>query len=444
MHKAEDFYRSLIDENKEISIRSAKEYERYIETETARYHGYFVRTLYMPKLFTEDMARYIEKSALTMHRILEKVVLKYRTSPEYRQLFGFDERLEGLILRPMHYDCPLPMMRIDIFFNEDDYTFKYCEFNTDGSSAMNEDKELGEGIRQTDAFKRFEKSYNARQYELFNSWVSEFKKIYATYDRKKENPHVAIVDFFNDGISREFENFKKSFIKAGLECEICDIRELRYENGELISPTGHRIDAIYRRAVTVDIMRDYDAVTPFIQAVKDNAVCLIGDFMTQVVHNKIVFKILHDPMTSAFLTPEERKYVSEHIPYTVSLTAENIKKHDVLNTRRKWVIKPEDSYASRGVYAGREDITDAEWEKAVTENAGNHYLLQEFCEPYASWNIDLTHDENAVYRKYSNITGIYMYGGKFAGLYARIAKNSIISTQYSEMSLPTFIVDEKK
>lgn len=443
MQKAEELYRQLIDNNKTESIKSAKAQQHYIETETARYHGYFVRTLYIPKLFTEDMVRYIEKNALVMHRILEKVINKYRTSAEYRSLFGFDERLERLILRPKHYDCVLPMARIDIFFNEDDYSFKFCEFNTDGSSAMNEDRELNKAIRLTDAFQRFEKSYNTRTFELFNSWVREFQRIYSTYDNAVKKPYVAIVDFYGGDVHREFTEFQKAFNNAGIECEICEITALRYENGRLLSPTGHKIDAVYRRAVTCDIMRNYDAVLPFIRAAEDNAVCLIGDFMTQVAHNKIVFKVLHDPMTAAFLTDEERKYVKAHIPYTVSLTEDSVREHDVLHSKEKWVIKPEDSYASKGVYAGVEDMTEDEWKKAVTENTGNHYLLQEYCEPYASWNIDLTHDENAEYKKYSNITGIYMYGGRFAGLYSRIARNSIISTQYSEMSLPTVIVSEK-
>lgn len=443
MQKAEELYKRIVDDNPEISKKSARAQQHYIETETARYHGYLIRTLYIPKMFTEDMARYIEKNALIMHRILEKVINKYRTNAEYRRLFGFEERLERLILRPKHYDCVLPMARIDIFFNEDDYSFKFCEFNTDGSSAMNEDKELNEAIRITDAYNRFTKTYNARTFELFDSWAEEFARIYSTYDNAAENPYIAIVDFFNGDISREFENFKKAFENAGFECEICEITDLEYKNGALLSPKGHKIDAVYRRAVTCDIMRNYDSVQPFIRAAEDNAVCLIGDFQTQVVHNKIVFKVLHDPTTSAFLTDEERKYVKEHIPYTVSLTGEAVRAHDVLANKEKWVIKPEDSYASKGVYAGVEEMTDDEWKKAVTENIDNHYLLQEYCEPYASWNIDITHDENAEYKKYSNITGIYMYSGKFAGLYSRIARNSIISTQYSEMSLPTVIVSER-
>ena len=78
----------------------------------------------------------------------------------------------------------------------------------------------------------------------------------------------------------------------------------------------------------------------------------------------------------------------------------------------------------------------------VKESIGKDYLLQEYCTPFETINIDLLYDENAQYRKYSNITGLFMYGGKLAGVYSRIAKNSIISTQYSEMSLPTIIVSE--
>ena len=48
---------------------------------------------------------------------------------------------------------------------------------------------------------------------------------------------------------------EKMFRQKGMECEICDIRELVYENGRLKTPTGMEIDAIYRRAVTSDIVK---------------------------------------------------------------------------------------------------------------------------------------------------------------------------------------------
>ena len=127
----------------------------------------------------------------------------------------------------------------------------------------------------------------------------------------------------------------------------------------------------------------------------------------------------------------------------MKLTQDVVEKNKVLFEKNKWVIKPQDSYASKGVYAGVEFESDEEWQKKVNENIDNEYLLQEYCTPFESINIDLLYDENAKYRNYSNITGLFMYGGKLGGVYSRIAKNSIISTQYSEMSLPTIIVEEK-
>lgn len=443
MQKAEKYYKELVDNNFEESLKSAKIQQDYIKSSTARYHGYFVHTLYIPKMFTEEMVEVFNEAADTMYGILEKVIHEYQTNPEYRKLFGFEERLEKLILRPNHYECALPIARIDIFFNEDDFSFKFCEFNADGASAMNEDKELNQAITLTSTYNEFTKKYNVRTFELFNSWVEEFTNIYKTYDRAIKNPHVAIVDFFGDDISREFTAFQSAFEQGGFSCEVCDITELVYENNKLLSPSGKQINAVYRRAVTCDIMRNYDKVQPFIQAAENNDVCLIGDFKTQVIHNKIVFKILHDEMTSAFLTEKEIEFVKDHIPYSASLTKEEVQKNNVLAEKDKWVIKPEDSYASKGVYAGVEGMSDRAWKEQVTSNIDNHYLLQEYCTPYATWNIDITHDENAEYKKYSNITGLFVYNGKLKGLYSRIAKNSIISTQYSEMSLPTIIVSEK-
>lgn len=443
MEDMNEYYRGLIDSNFKKNIKSAQEQREYIENSTARYHGRIVYTMYIPKLFTKEAAEYFDKITGTMYGIMVKVIKEYEQNPEYRKLFGFDKRLEELILRPDRYDCKLPIARIDIFFNEEDFSFKFCEFNTDGASAMNEDRELNNAVARTKAFKDFQRKYNTKTYELFDSWVEAFTDIYKTYPKAKEKAHVAIVDFMSSASDNEFEVFKEHFIKKGYTCEICEITKLGYTDGKLLSPSGKQIDVIYRRAVTCDIMKNYDRVKPFINAVKNDDVCLIGDFKTQIVHNKRVFKILHDDMTAAFLTDEENDFIAEHIPYTAFLTPDEVKRNDVLRNKDKWVIKPEDSYASKGVYAGVEFDSEKEWIEHVTENIGKDYLLQEYVKPYETLNIDITHDENAQYRNYSSITGLFVYGGKFSGIYSRIAKNSIISTQYSEMSLASVVADNK-
>ncbi len=436
-------YREIVEKDLAGHGVSAKEISNYIQNSTAKYHGRCVRTLYIPKLFTLDEVALFEKLIDTLYGIFHKVMNKYSQDAEYRKLFGFDERLEKLILRETTYDCPLPIARIDIFLDEETGDFHFCEFNTDGSSAMNEDRELNNAIRLTEAYKEFAGRHELKTFELFDSWVEEFMNIYGTFKHKKNNPHVAIIDFMESATNEEFKIFAKSFEKKGISVEICEIRDLTYENGELKSPTGHTIDAIYRRAVTSDIMKHYDEVQPFINAVEDENVCLIGDFRTQIVHNKVLYKILHDERTKAFLTEEENAYVKAHVPYTVSLADDRFDYEDVINHKNNWIIKPEDSYGSKGVHAGVE-CNDEEWKAFVDECVNTDYILQQFCVPYESMNIDLVKDVDAHFRPYSNLTGLFVYNGKFKGCYSRISQSEIISTQYSEMALPTIVVCEKE
>lgn len=443
MTEPNSYYMGIINSNLKKNRHDGKKAQERMIKSTAYSHGILVYTLYMPKIFNENMVSYFKYISDTMYGILDKVIKEYEINPEYRRLFGFDARLEELILRPRTYSCSLPISRIDIFFNEDDYSFKFCEFNADGASAMNEDRELNKIISQTYAYKKFAEKFNIRTSELFESWADEFLKIYSETENACPCPHIAIVDFIHGEKNYEFEAFREAFNSRNCTCEICDIEELQYSGSALYSKSGKKIDAIYRRAVTCDIMHEYNNITDFINAVKDNSVILIGDFRTQIIHNKIIFAILHHKMTAKFLTEEECEFINEHIPFTARLCSESIEKYKILEEKDKWVVKPEDSYASKGVLAGVECKHNKKWRKFVKENMDNNYILQEYCKPYENINIDLLHNSEAQYMPYSNITGLFVYGGKLSGIYSRIAKNSIISTQYSEMSLPTIIVDEK-
>lgn len=437
-------YRALIEEKQEENIQSAKAALEYILNSTARYHGRCVRSFSIPKLFTAKEVKAFETLLEELYGIFHKVIMHYYEDAHYRSLFGFAEELEELILMGSGYDCDIPIARIDIFLNEETRDFTFCEFNTDGSSAMNEDRELCRAVRRTRAFQDFEKKHRVSAFELFDSWTETFLAIYRSWQfgRKNALPRVAIVDFMENATENEFRIFREHFIQKGMECEICDIRSLTYEEGCLKTPDGMIVDAIYRRAVTSDIMKHIREIQPFLQAVKERAVCLIGGFQTQIVHNKRLYKILYSRETKDFLTRREQEFVKAHVPYTVSLEEDSFSLEEVLKNRQNWIIKPEDSYGSKGVFAGVE-YEAAEWERHVRECMGKDYLLQAFHKPYETANIDLMTEKNPEFVNVSNLTGLFVYGGKLAGIYSRISKSEIISTQYSEMSLPSFLVEDK-
>ena len=166
---------------------------------------------------------------------------------------------------------------------------------------------------------------------------------------------------------------------------------------------------------------------------------LVGDFHTQLVHNKTIFRILHEPQTQTLLTAEERAFVDAHVPLTKTFAASDIPR--VLADKDAWILKPLDSYASRGVHAGVE-CTNEEWEAIVRSTPLEGYLLQEFYRPFVTENYGIGPDGTFGRNRYYNLTGVYVYDGVAQGIYSRVSLSPIISSQYSEKTLPTLLVDE--
>ncbi|MCF0121794.1 MAG: glutathionylspermidine synthase family protein [Lachnospiraceae bacterium] len=433
-------YQQIIEENFEENYQAALKIKDYLEHSSVAYHGRCVRTLQIPKIFTPEVAEKYKKIVTVTYAILKKVIREYLKNPEYRKLFPFSRELENLILLPRGYNSLLPIARFDIFFNEKNHSFKFCEINTDGTSAMNEDYVLNQALKLNPAHQKMKQRYTFSSYELYDSWVQTFLNIYDTYKRKVDHPHVAIVDFLENASITEFEEFQRRFEKAGVCCEICEITEMDYRNHVLYSPSGCPVDAVYRRAVTTDICAAFDYIQPFLTAVQEQAVCLIGSFCTQIIHNKLLFKLLREEPTLSLLDSLERDFVKKHIPYTNLLDEQHCSKKEILRTKDRWLIKPLDSYASRGVYAGCDD-TPEQWRQHVEASFNHSYIYQEYCHPYQTKNICLV-EEPKCFKEYTNMSGLFVYDGKFSGIYSRLSDGGIISSQYNEKAVASLLLEK--
>lgn len=436
LKEIEEFYKKDIEEQLEMHKASGKAALDYLDHSTAKYKGKTIYSLYVPKILNRETVENFKQIAETMAEIMQKVIRTYQNNPKYRKLFGFSSKVEKLILHDPMYQNILPVCRVDIFYNEENQSFYFCEFNTDGSSSMNEDRELCKAFEKTELYHKLNVLYEVKSFELFDSLVEAFLSNYETYPYKVENPTVAIVDFLELGCSmEEFEQFRKSFEKKGLKAYICDIRKLHLINDKLCMENGEPIDLVYRRAVTSDICEKEAEVGDFMEAVLSHKVCCMGGFCTQAAHDKSLFYILRHEMTKMFLSEEEKRFIEEHIPYTEELTESVVGELGLLEQKEKWLIKPKNSYGARGIYAGIR-CTQEEWDKAVRENKDKNYIVQQFVMPYQTANIDF-HKEDPKLRNYSNLTGLYVYNGRFAGVYSRQSVNEIISSAYDENDIAT-------
>ncbi len=426
-----------IKDNYNACLESGTKIRKYLLSSSVAFHGRCVQTLHIPKIFKSSDITALRNVTDSFYTIFDKIVKHYIKNPEYRRLFPFSEELERLILTDTGYNTSIPMLRMDIFYNEETGNYKFCELNTDGTSAMIEDFELARAFEYNNLPK--ELIGDVSGFELFDSWVLALGNIYSGYAGRRSNPHVAIVDFLDKAYLPEFYEFEKRFKKYGYPVKICDITKLEYKNGLLYDNEGWRIDIIYRRAVTVDVMRELDNCRDFINAYTDGNVCVIGGFRTQIIHHKALFYILRDDMTKSILTDDENKLIEAHIPYTSKLKDADFDR--ILSHKDSYIIKPSDSYASRGVFAGI-DCTKKEWKSLLSERISGDYIVQEYCTPYKTQNIYLT-GEGARFKEYSNLTGLYVYNGGFAGVYSRLSDGGIISSQYNEKSVATFVENEQ-
>lgn len=429
-------YIELIKQDAEIY---SKDYDITLErvaNSSAIYKGKPVPFLYHPMFFTEEDMDNFKKIGNMMISIANKVTNRYIEEKSFRKKFGFSKLLEELILVDNVYDINVPIGRFDIFYKSYD-DFKFCELNTDGSSAMNEDNAIGNILLETKALRKFGEKYNLSIFELFESWVKESISIYKKFEPNNLKPNVAIVDFVESGTSTEFDEFKEVYIKNGYNCIIADPRDLTYRDGNLYFD-DYKIDLVYRRIVTFELIERAEEIPEFIEAYKNKAMCTIGSIRSQVVHNKIVFKILHDEDTLQFLNQEEREFIKNHIPYTGLFEGSREVFEEVLNNKDKYIMKPYDLNASRGVFVGR-DFSDDEWERRLEEVWNKDYIYQEFVDPHTRKFV-VFKDGKSHIEEFGTITGLFMYNEKLTGLYTRIGKKNIISGLSEYYTLPNVLV----
>jgi hypothetical protein len=189
-------------------------------------------------------------------------------------------------------------------------------------------------------------------------------------------------------------------------------------------------------------MDHYEELMPLIKGILANKTCIIGSIRSQVVHTKKYFEALHHPDVRQFFNEAERAYIDAHIPFTKALSPDD-DFAPYVREKNKYIIKPVDYYASKGVYAGREFEGEA-WLKRLKDGANQGYIIQEFCPKSVTDNIHVKEDGHIEIEKFNHITGLFVYHEKLAGVFTRAGFNAVISDLNDGYSLSSVVADERK
>lgn len=435
-------YHNLLAEEPDKYARDLEEIYHKLEAENIYYHGEVIPILYQPLFFSQSEIDQISRLTARLSSILSRVIDRYLVDEEFRSYFGFSQEVEELILADPGYSNPVPMARFDIFYyGEGDY--KFCELNTDGSSGMVKTNVLEKKFLQAEGIKDLtEKTdYNFAYCELLDEWLDTLLANYREFNPEDDSPNIAIMDFDNLGMVSEFEYFRELLQNRGYRTVIVDPRELKYKNNRLYYE-DLEIDLIYRRAVTTDIMEYYSEIGDLLAAYYNQDICIVGSFRSQIIHNKIIFAILHDEDKTEFLEEEDRKFIEEYIPETALITKECQQLNYIKDNREELVLKPLDFYGAQGVYIGC-DLTQSQWEDALNNIQLEQYLVQKFC-PIPELEMAVLEENRLSIESFKYTLGLFMYNLSFAGIYTRAGKDNVIASSTGCVTLPNFIVEEDK
>lgn len=428
----------MVKNNEEIYLKDYEKTMEKVKNSTAVYKGKPVPTLYHPMFINQGDFKDLEVIGKMMMDLSNKITDRFIADKDFRKKFNFPKFIEELIEVDNGYGVNIPIARFDLFY-KDPENFKFCELNTDGSSAMNEDNTLSRIMLESEALKDFRGDKDIDYFELFTPWVEESIAIYKNTKDAVEKPNVAIVDFKESSSFPDFLEFQRVYREAGYDCIIADPRDLTYRDGRLYHE-DYRIDLVYRRIVSYELIEKREQIKDFIEAYRDRAFICLGSIRSQVAHNKIFFKILHDEDTLEYLSQKERDFVKNHIPFTgIFGGAEDIF-NKVLDNKDKYIMKPMDLNASQGVFVGR-DYTREEWEKRLREAFDKDYLYQEYFDPFERDFLIKT-DEGLKVDRFMTTVGLFMYNEKVKGVYTRIGQETIISGAVRYFSLASLLVKE--
>lgn len=423
----------------------------YMKNSTAIVHDSPAPSSFIPRLYDAATKDLFEHIVAIVHSILCKVIRRYREDASYRRLFAFDSRLENLILLPHGYEAELPFARYDLFLDENTGGFMFCEFNADGSSGMNEDRETFLSIEKTASMSMFRQKHEIRTSELVESWVDEFMRIYAVYDKAVECPRIAICDYSESATMSEFRVYASAFVRRGLSCRICDVRELSFDGETLVDSDGRAVDAIWRRCVTNDILTHWEESQALLDAVRMGKVALIGGFSSHIVHDKRIFALLAHAQTQDMLAPEENDFVASSIPETILLDNQCTDMERIVREKNRWVLKPTDRYGADCILMGTAH-SHKEWKALLAECArgenGARFIAQQRCTPYRTPVIPVFEPapekgriSSKDARLYGNLIGLYDYNGRFAGTFSRLGPHEIISGLHGGVTAASIWVD---
>lgn len=440
------YYHDLL--SGQLAVQAQSSLDAATEHFSLRFGSRPICTVLRPFLVTATQYESVMRDSLQVLSAIQKLSQALMSDAKLRQRMELTADEEEIIAIDPGYKNADASGRLDAFLDSRG-GFSFVEYNAESPGGLLYGDVLSETFLQMEIVRQFARRYPVRRVPVRPHILSTLLGCYKAWGGSN-HPQIAIVDWSDVSTRAEFEICREFFGTQGFRTIIVDPEELELRDGMLWAG-DFRIDIVYKRVVTGELLERGGLNHPLIHAARDHAVCVVNSFRVQMLFKKTLFVLLDDPETEVLFSRDEVSALRRHIPWTRRLQAGFTNYHsqrvDLLDlvaaSRERFVLKPSSEYGGRGVTLGWE-CTAEQWQCALKEALGSSFVVQErvevLQEPFPSMvdgNIELA-------RRYVDFDPYTWSGNLVDGAGIRLSSSALLNvTSGGGSATPLLILSEK-
>ena len=335
--------------------------------------------------------------------------------------------------------------RIDGFYTE---RLRYVEYNAESPAGIAYSDTLAEVFERLPVMRAFRKRYRIRGLPVARQQISAMLRCFGEWGRA-EKPVVAIVDWKGLPTVAEFEMFRERFEARGIHAVICAPEELEYRGRRGLFANGRRVNMVYRRVLTSELLAKGDETRALRDAYVDGAACVLNTFRAKLLHKKMSLSLLSDDRYSKLYTKDQREAIALHIPWTRKVREGATRKGSrkipslveyIAENRQHLVLKPNDEYGGKGVVLGW-TVDSAEWDDTLRIALTQSFVVQEAV-PIPRQPFPVALDRTIQVLDLAMDMDPYLFEGRPSGCLTRLSSSALLNVTAGAGSVvPTYVVE---
>lgn len=451
------FYHSLLDD--ETGLQSQAQLTRQLHHRQLFFGERPLCTVLRPRFLTTSQYQLLQGAIRSIMPAFAKAHQAALADPIFRAQFRLVDWEEELVQVDPGFREPSPTARMDSFFvseperatiGELGEGLYFAEYNAETPAATAYSDVLSEVFLALPIMGTFQRRYETRPLPGRHHVLHALLDAYRQWGGR-ERPRIAILDWREVPTYSEFMLFQDYFASQDFECVIADPRQLEYRDGQLLVDGITPVNLIYKRVLLSELVSREGLDNPVIRAVREHAVCMVNPFRCKLLHKKSSFAVLSDETNAHLFSPEERKAIQQHIPWTRNV-AERRTLFDgveidlipyVSSHKDDFVLKPNDEYGGKGIVLGWE-TEQTQWEAALQAALEEPSIVQQrICIPSEAYP-SLVEGHVQIYDRLIDTNPYIWYGDYFSGCLTRLSTVDLLNVTAGGGSVvPTFLIEKR-